>query len=974
MKTKKKTYTVILLMVCLWSGIVASKECLHYDFTSMDNAGNLLDLSGNGHNGVLSGDFRKVRQGKLEGLAFNGTNTVISVQNSSLLKQNGPFTLLIRFRITPEQAARMKPQSPLLFGSVDNLSVNRNFSLFFDRGRMLELDVGNGQIFSSVTILHLADGKPHTVAFVIDAPFVLAFVDGECTTRHNDFTLLPSREVGVSSMNVGNWHAGFFEGEMYDLQVYDQALSSMEAQRLSGNPKLSPWIGEMNLRHSDKRSCLEYSLWMDYLPKDTSQLELLVDGKRVIQRQLSPEERMKERILEEGNPLDTTKLSTGEHRLEVVLRDLSGKILGKIERTFKKSAIDNPKLFKNTIGITDEVLPPWTPIQFRRDKNSATVAVWNREYTFFDRPLAGTMKSNGVLSPGEASLELVSDGQTVPLKPQALSIFKAAPNQVVLEQSASSDKLEVKALHIIDYDGFDRIRIDLTARQNTSVEQLVFRFPMDNASIRSVVQRLGSVEPLGKSAAYGFKPTLFLAGEKQGVSYLSDSNEYWFPKNNQRAIRITRRTDKELLLEIQPIAETVALKPGQTFTYEIGMVATPIRPMTDTGWQRRYGRITPYCSEMTCTTTQREGVSVLDYYANLGMKGFICWRTGKAFGYPPIPGTEFGNGLTELVKKAHARGMKAFPYCVSFLFSEFAPEANEASLFVAKPERDFSRAGDFLEVETGHKQHTWSTCNASLYQNLILYRLKEAILATDMDGVYLDSTADSFCCSSQLHSCGYRNADGSRTPTYNGFASREFLRRIYTLVYQLKGTEGVVDVHSSCTFNAAAAAWSTSLWCGEQLPANKYAFQALPPDSFRSAYMGRNLGVEVELLHYTMGCGYKAACALALVHDIVVRPSGDGEMEQEKELWRIRRELGCDDATFIGYWEPECPVKATPQGIYASCFRRKDGALVAIVSNLTPQKQTITLEAKEPGVEPPAPFELESQDFKYLPLAQTHRP
>ena len=66
MKTKKKSYTVILLMVCLWSGFVAAKECLRYDFTSTDSAGNLLDLSGNGHSGVLSGDFQKVRQGNLE--------------------------------------------------------------------------------------------------------------------------------------------------------------------------------------------------------------------------------------------------------------------------------------------------------------------------------------------------------------------------------------------------------------------------------------------------------------------------------------------------------------------------------------------------------------------------------------------------------------------------------------------------------------------------------------------------------------------------------------------------------------------------------------------------------------------------------------------------------------------------------------------------------------------------------------------
>ena len=239
-----------------------------------------------------------------------------------------------------------------------------------------------------------------------------------------------------------------------------------------------------------------------------------------------------------------------------------------------------------------------------------------------------------------------------------------------------------------------------------------------------------------------------------------------------------------------------------------------------------------------------------------------------------------------------------------------------------------------------------------------------------MDGVYLDGTVNSRKCTDELHGCGYIDRDGNRRGTYNGFATREFLKRIHTLVYQRKGDRGVVDLHFSVSYNAPAAGWATSLWSGENLMADPYAFQSLPPECFRMSYTGANIGVASELLHFTMHTSYRAASALAMVHGVPVRPHDAEDIDEIAVLWRQRDSLGLDDAQFIGYWKDDCPVVSRTPGVYASCYVRKDGSVVAIVSNLTEERQTVELSSHREDLAVPAPFDLDSQDFRILELGQ----
>ena len=120
-----------------------------------------------------------------------------------------------------------------------------------------------------------------------------------------------------------------------------------------------------------------------------------------------------------------------------------------------------------------------------------------------------------------------------------------------------------------------------------------------------------------------------------------------------------------------------------------------------------------------------------------------------------------------------------------------------------------------------------------------------------------------------------------------------------------------------------------------------------------------------------MNTGYRAAAALAMVHGVPVRPHDAEDIDDIAALWRQRERLGLDEAHFVGYWKEECPVVAKTPGVYVSCYLRQDGSVVAmVVSNLTAERQTVELSARREGLAVPAPFELDSQDFRILELGR----
>jgi hypothetical protein len=173
------------------------------------------------------------------------------------------------------------------------------------------------------------------------------------------------------------------------------------------------------------------------------------------------------------------------------------------------------------------------------------------------------------------------------------------------------------------------------------------------------------------------------------------------------------------------------------------------------------------------------------------------------------------------------------------------------------------------------------------------------------------------------------------------FSVRDNLRRIYTAVKTRK-PDGIVDVHAYECMNAPGLAWATSYWNGEQLRANDSILDALPLARFRAEFMGYNWGVPADLLYYKLK-NYRQSVALAILHNVPVRPEKPADLDAISALWKVRDHFGVKQARWLPYWSNADVVKVATSHCYISLFAHPQGRVLAIVSNLSKEKSDVRL-------------------------------
>jgi hypothetical protein len=244
-------------------------------------------------------------------------------------------------------------------------------------------------------------------------------------------------------------------------------------------------------------------------------------------------------------------------------------------------------------------------------------------------------------------------------------------------------------------------------------------------------------------------------------------------------------------------------------------------------------------------------------------------------------------------------------------------------------------------------------CKRGPWQDFLVDGIGRLIDDYDVDGVYLDTTTIPILCDNELHGCGYPKPDGSRGGVYPVFSVRDNLRRIYTAVKTRK-PDGIVDVHPYECMNAPGLAWATTYWNGEQLKANDSILDALPLERFRAEFMGYNWGVPAELLYYKLK-NYRQSVALAILHDIPVRPEKPADLDLISALWKVRDEFGVKQSRWLPYWNNADVAKVAPKNCHASLFVHPNGRVLAYVSNLgkTAAEVRVTFDLAKLGLHGP---------------------
>ena len=233
-------------------------------------------------------------------------------------------------------------------------------------------------------------------------------------------------------------------------------------------------------------------------------------------------------------------------------------------------------------------------------------------------------------------------------------------------------------------------------------------------------------------------------------------------------------------------------------------------------------------------------------------------------------------------------------------------------------------------------QKAYYVCWNSPWKDFCLWHLDRLLAEFGHDGWYLDGPEWPVPCTNREHGCGYVAPDGSVRPTYDIFATRDFMKRLYVLTRQRK-PEGQLNIHNSTVMVIPTLGWGTSSWGGEQLDAIKppvKTLEILPPDAFRTEFMGRQWGVPAEFLVYD-GSPYFARDLLAytLLHGVLIRPSSNEQITATAALWKVYDAFPFKDAKIYPYWNNNV-LACSPKGVYATAYERPGEGLLMFVSNL----------------------------------------
>ena len=892
----------------------------------------LQDVSGQGHHGKIHG-ATWVSSPRGHALRFDGVDDYVDCGKTESLKISRDLTLTAWIK-----ADDVGGRNRMIFGDAAGLSVNRNYSLRIDRNS-LRFEYGDGTAYGAI----LGDppfptGSWQFVAVVFEHPHYFIYQNGRIILD-GDVSVSVTRTNG-DSRRIGGWFAGFFKGDIDDIRLYRRALTHREITKLFGQPATdaTPVRVTPHFRYSNKELICE--VLCNYPLQAGGQAEVTVldvsrDRQLMVWRTPLRETRPGSERWRGTTTVSTGDFPGGEHKLIATVRAPGGEPLGPFEVSFTYPG-EKPDWLGSSEGISDTVLPPFSPLRTASTDDGCSVLPWGRRYDFGKTPfLSQIISADAPLLARPMRLLVTAEGADVdwsPIRPEILSTSDAVCR---FSQRLTGASIDAQFTTTVEYDGLAKIEWYLQCSQATTIERLAVEIPLRSDVARYLYTWPNiSSRTFGQAYASKFQPIISLCDEERGLQWVCESERNWSLAQEDRAIEITRQDD-EVILRLNIITAPVQLAANERLDYTSALQATPVKPVTQDAWDYRIVRNPWYGWELDLPDKKVDGKPALQHFADKGAKVMLVWRLWDAFAYPLPIGQE--EKFRRLVRECHRYGLKVVPYVGGFLLSEDAPEAP----FFGDEMRVYPSGPFTLRMPGLKPQMGIYACQRGPWQDFLVHGIGRLIDEYDVDGVYLDSTTIPWQCRNELHGCGYVKPDGERAGVYPVFSVRDNLRRIYTAVKQRK-PDGIVDVHVYDCMNVPGLAWATTYWNGEQLARRDYKLDALSLDRFRTEFMGVNWGVPADLLYYKLG-GYRQSCAMALLHDIPVRAENLKDLDVQAALWTIRDRFGVKQARWMPYWNNGDVVQIEPERCYASLFVHPQGRVLAYVSNLSKEKAGVQL-------------------------------
>jgi len=332
--------------------------------------------------------------------------------------------------------------------------------------------------------------------------------------------------------------------------------------------------------------------------------------------------------------LPVAALAPGKYDLQVVV---SGP--GRAEPYAVTVALEKPEKpvwLGSRAGISDEVLPPWTPVR----ATGQQVACWGRTYKWGALPFpASVLTRQAEVLSGPITLVGSVGGRQLVWSGAGCKVTSARPSLAKLAGRAQAGGLTCDGTVAVEYDGMIRSDFKLTPVRQASVDNLALEIPLKAEYARYLYcwpGRWGKSSNAGALPAEGyrgpFKPFFWLGDEARGLCWFSESDRNFFHAREDEAIDI-RREGQSVIFRVNLITQPQTLTKPLDYTF--GFQATPVKPARPNVWDQRAGGGGSYGLE----SLPFFAPTVLTYplQGNLELKQgtFECWVRPHFDPFPP---------------------------------------------------------------------------------------------------------------------------------------------------------------------------------------------------------------------------------------------------------------------------------------------------------------------------------------------------
>jgi len=602
----------------------------------------------------------------------------------------------------------------------------------------------------------------------------------------------------------------------------------------------------------------------------------------------------------------------------------------------------------NTLGISEEVPPPWTALRLQKNEKGLEIFCWNRCYAFQH----GELFPGSILS-GEkeylASPPMLSadtDGKKLIAAGGTWQILTESQRRIVLENRGSIPGLgSLTVCATIDYDGFIWFDVKMgdMAGANLSVLRLSFLIPKSQARLLNSGYRdltdTGELPAQWSKMLVGQFGAFWVGNEEGGLSFGIESDQYWRNSDSGKQVTLQQiEAGCEISLNFLDYPAAITLETQ----YGFYVMPTPVRPCP---------KVMRTLRTMMFFAHNREEASGNHYPHNLSW-----WTASYQYQGSPAWFTD-AKGIQEWGRNS-AYDINIRPY----YHYDSLPDSNYQTAWYATyssvarnaPETiwqgEFWRAGekDKLYGNAVYSYHDdmIEVCKTDDYCDYYLWCYDQSRRNDPkIGGLYFDLMQYPPCARAD-HGHGYPSEKG-RKVTFAIREHRKFLERVYQYSRQ-GGTAAPIVMHmSGATARVAGFSFADYYVDGELWS------EILVRD--RSYYRLKLAQMRAELLPHIYGYGMiyisqlyrimpfvpaeqrrtwkmspwaeRHIAAMLLIHDVV--PDRTSMNEVAFHVWKALDKFGLDeDASLCPYWKPESlghPTNADGENTVANIWRSADG-------------------------------------------------